>query len=318
MKFLGLIGLVLLLYVPGWATWLLFNRKRLDRQDPARTIRNLFCQVAAGTIFVALVSHFLGLVGVFNIWAVAGISAGFTVVVLLVVRPRFSRASLGIATTGRNLRAAAPLIACLLIGFFLFMTPFMSVLGGADEGLYPNIAGTMVRTGSVYLKDPVVPTVNDNTKPLFYRMAYKQQGNSRVLFYSLLEPGLYITNFQTGKVTPQFFYLYPSLMAVFMGMIGLRGGFFVLTFFALMCVWAMYLLAKEVMARWASFLAALFLAVNFLEVYFAKFSTAEIATQFFFLVGLYAYIRMRKASDSDLPGVPWWGSLPAWGSARCC
>jgi hypothetical protein len=312
-KFLGLVGLGLLFYVPGWATWLVFNRKHLELQDSTSTIRNLFCQVAAGAVLDGVLALILALAGIFNLWIIAGVAAAWTIAVLVVIRPRFSRKSFGIAASGRELRQAAPLIVCLLVGFFLFMLPFMSVLGSADEGLYPNIAGTIARTGSPYLKDPVVPTVKPEARTLFYRSAFKKEGSKSVRAWTILEPGLYVTNFTTGKITPQFFYYYPAMMAMFMGMIGFRGGFFILTFFALMSVWAIYLLAREFMETWASFVAALFLAVNFLEVYFAKFSTAEIATQFFFLIGIYAFIRMRKQDDAPGVGLPWWQFLAGIG-----
>jgi len=313
MKVLGLIGLGLLFYVPGWATWLVFHRKHLYSEDSTSTIRNLFCQVAAGAVMDGVLALFLALAGIFNLWIIAGAAAAWTVAVLVVVRPRFSRKSFGIATSGRELRQAAPLIVCLLVGFFLFMLPFMSVLGSADEGLYPNIAGTIARTGSPYIKDPVVPTVKPEASSLFYRQILRKDGTKVAYSYTIEEAGLYISNFTTGKITPQFFYYYPAMMAMFMGMIGFRGGFFILTFFALMSVWAIYLLAREFMESWASFVAALFLAVNFLEVYFAKFSTAEIATQFFFLVGIYAFIRMRKQDDAPGVGLPWWQFLAGIG-----
>lgn len=313
LRLLGLIALAFLLFVPGWATWLLFHHKDKGDGSGSSTVRNLFTQVAAGITIDSLLALVLAFAGVFSLWLFSACVIGYSALALAFSSPRLSLAGLGLPRPGKLARQSWVLLVALVIGLALFMLPFMFAFGGSDEGIYPNTAGNILRTGSVFFNDPVVPTVKPQDRDMFYLQAYQDVNGKSVYSYSVQEAGLFISSFKTGKITPQFFYLFPSLMAVFMGFIGLRGGFFVLTLLALMSAWAVFLIAEEVMDRWAAGVASIFLVVNFLEVYFAKFSTSEMATQFFFLLGLYGFLRMRRGDGGDRTESAWWGVLAAAG-----
>lgn len=184
----------------------------------------------------------------------------------------------------------------------MFLLPFMNVFGAWDSGVYPNIAGNIDRTGSVFYEDAVLSELSEPERDLFYRDLYDAEGEYK---HSTVEPGFYLTDPERGTVTPQFFYFFPSLLAVGMAFTGVRAGFLLLTAFALLSLAGMYLLAREFMGGLGALLASLFLAVNTIQVYFSKYATSEILAQTFFLAGAFAFIKYRRAEAST--GRGWWG-----------
>ena len=254
-----------------------------------------------------VVALLLSISGIFHVWSFSLSLISLVAVALLVVRPTLS----DLKRSFPSLRATAsgnwPVLPAILIGLFLFLLPFMNVFGSWDAGVYPNIAGNIDRTGSVFYSDPVFPGLQEEERHLFYEdHYYTDESGERVFKHSTLDLGFYLTDPDKGEVTPQLFYYFPSFLAAGMGFLGVRPGFMLIPLFALLSVWGLYLLARELMGRWASAAASLLLAVSFIQVYFAKYATSEVCAQFFFITGLLAYLRYRKRE----PGV---GGDPAWG-----
>lgn len=297
-------------YVAGLATWLLFHRGA-GEEAPRRGLEELFSQVVSGMAVAGVIAFILALAGVFSGWSYSACVVGYSLLAVLVARPRAS--GIRRAFPSRNGLAGYvwPLLVLLAVGAALFIPPSMNVFGGADETVYPNVAAQVRRTGSVFQEDPVVTTVPDNRLDFFYKRFYERKDGVKTLLFAIQEPGFYLTDIQKGEVTPQFFFFYPAQMAVLMTFIGTRGGFLLLALFGLVSLVALYLIALEIMNRGAALLAGLLLAVNFLQVYFAKYSTAEMAMQAFFLTGLFFYISHRRRMEEGVPEAAWPGFLSA-------
>jgi 4-amino-4-deoxy-L-arabinose transferase-like glycosyltransferase len=307
-RVLGLFALAFLILLSGAASWLLIRAIRSSKGDPEDIPPEsdgggfMFGWIAAGMIFDSFLALALALAGVFSSWAFSIIVVAYSLLAVAIARPRLSSLKRYLPSWRELARGLVPLMVVSAVALILFLLPFMYVFGFADEGVYPNTAANIARTGSYQIRDPLVPEMEKNGFNIFYKKYYDK--------VTIPEAGFYITSFSKGLIVPQFFYLYPSLMALFMSFLGIRGGFLILTLMGMLSVATVYLIAERMSNRWAALASALFLAVSFLEVYFAKFSTSEIATQFFFLAGLYAYLRFRQEGEGKTLR-RWWGLLAA-------
>ena len=276
-KALSALALGTLLYVPGWALWLLFHQDHppLTGREESRLM--LFWQVGAGMACAGVVALLLSISGIFHVWSFSLCLISLVAVALLVVRPTLSDLKRGFPSLGAVASGSWPVLPAILIGLFLFLLPFMNVFGSWDAGVYPNIAGNIDRTGSVFYSDPAFAELQEGEKHLFYEDHYDTgERGERIYKHSTLDLGFYLTDLDKGEITPQLFYYFPSFLAAGMGFLGVRPGFLLISMFALLSVWGLYLLARELMGRWASAAASLFLAVCFIEVYFAKSATSEV------------------------------------------
>ena len=312
-KILSSLALGALLYLPGWALWILFHRNRPPPAGNEESGLMLFWQVGTGMACGGVVALLLSISGVFNVWSFSLCLVCLLVVVLLVVRPTFRDLKRGFPSPGAVASGALPVFPAILIGLFLFLLPFMNVFGSWDAGVYPNVAGNIERTGSVFYSDPVFPGLSEEERHLFSEdHYYTDENGEKVLKHSTIDLGFYLTDPAGGGVTPQLFYYFPSFLAVSMGFLGVRPGFLLIPLFALLSVWGLFLLARELMGRWASAAASLLLAVGFIQVYFAKYATSEMCAQFFFITGLLAYLKYRKR-EAGAGGDPAWGFLAGVG-----
>lgn len=297
-------------YLAGLATWLLFHHGAGEEAGRSGLAR-LFSQVVAGMAIAGLFAFILAMAGVFSGWSYSACVIGYSLLSVAISRPRRRVLRCAFPSRDEFKGNVWPLLLLLVVGAALFIPPSMNMFGGADETVYPNVAAQVRRTGSVFQEDPVVPTVPDNRLDFFYKRFYEKKDGTKELLFAIQEPGFYLTDIPKGEVTPQFFFFYPSQMAVLMAFIGTRGGFLILALYGLISLTALYLIALEIMNRWAALLAGLFLAVNFLQVYFAKYSTAEMAMQAFFLSGLFFFIQYRRRIEEGGPGTAWAGMLSA-------
>lgn len=314
LKIPGALAILLLTYLSGWATWMLFHRGDRGGWGAPGRPPDLFCQFAAGVAVGGVIALVFSVLGWFHAWSFAACILGYFTLTLVLLRPGPHSLRRSLPVIADAFREYRLVIIAMIVGLMLFPLPFMFAFGGGDNGVYVNIAGNIKRTGSALSRDNAIPKVEEKKQYILYRRARLPNRPRNEIEYTVLEPGFFISDFARGNLTPQFFWLFPAWMAAFMVFLGVRGGFFVVTFFALLSIWAMFMLAREIMGKWAAAAASVFLVVNFLEVYFAKTSFSENVTQFFFLLWLYAYIRYRKEMASgDGREITWWGFLAGAG-----
>lgn len=310
-KAAGALWLAILIYADGWATWLVFHRRSHGDRQAGPGLAGLFGQVVTGVVVTGCVTLALALAGIFNAWTYSGCCLGYAVIMVAASSPDKSLLTRSVPATRSMMREALPLAVCLVIGAALFLLPYMFVFGSADEGVYPNTAGNIARSGSVFLVDPVMREVDEEHFDWFYKHYYLKEDGRRVPWFDIQEPGFYATDIDSGAVTPQFLYFFPACMAPLMIFLGVRAGFLMLTVLCLLSLWALYLIGIELMNKWAALAAAIFLAVNLLQVYFGKLSTAEIAAQSFFMAGLCFYVLYRKAVGAGGEEAAWYGFVSA-------
>lgn len=286
-----LLILLLVLYVPGYAAYVALLRSRVD-EDRDSGFSLLFLQLGAGIVIASVLALALALTGHFTPVTWPAACAIFSVAVLLAARPKVKDALSCLPVRRGLYRREWVIVLVLVLALANFALPFMNVFGQADETVYPNVAANIRRTGSVFPVDKELAGLPDAQFKLFYR------GPG---LGDLVEPGFYIEDYATGRLLPQFVFLYPALMAGFMVFLGDRGGYLILTMLSVLSVLGVFLIGRELADRKTGVLAALIMSVAFLQTYFAKYSTSEMAMQFFFILGLYAFMKYYQAANTAEP-----------------
>ncbi len=91
-------------------------------------------------------------------------------------------------------------------------------------------------------------------------------------------------------MVPQFYYLWPSLMAVFSLFLGPGRMFYAMTCMALLSLWGIFLMGRRMLGRGWAWVAALLAALSPLMVYFSKYATSEMFTMALFVAACLALL----------------------------
>jgi hypothetical protein len=189
------------------------------------------------------------------------------------------------------------MIGILGLSLFLFFRPYPWILGGRDPGVYVNTGVNIAKTGSIVIHDRLLASVNESVKNILYYFERDPELLSRIKYQGVQFPGFYITNKDIGEVTPQFFYLWPTWIAVFYSVFGLRGALFVTPFFAWLATFGVYLFAKVMLGKNVGVIACLLLGVNFAQIWYARYPTTEVFTQFLLFSGLATFVVFNRTAS---------------------
>lgn len=182
----------------------------------------------------------------------------------------------GIASTG-DVEGLAAACALALLALVIVLPPSELLLGGWDPGVYLHTASALSRTGELLQHTPDLAALDAESRLLIGR-----QGQDA------WEPFLGMRMLPDGRISPQFYHLYPVLMALAWPLGGVRAALLVNPLLYVFSIILMYLWAcRWVRPRWA-FAAALLLALNPAQVWQAGFGTSELLAQCLLLLGLVA------------------------------
>jgi hypothetical protein len=172
------------------------------------------------------------------------------------------------------------------------------VLGGQDPGVYVHTAAALARTGSLVFDEPDLAAQTQEERQLLTRQAP-----------GVTEPftGVYLR--PDGRVSPQFYHLFPSLMAVAWSVGGIRAALLVNPLLNVAAILALYALAALLLGRPWALAAALVHALAAAQLRQAKFPTAELLTQFFLLAGVAALALALREADPPRALAPLSGAL---------
>jgi len=160
------------------------------------------------------------------------------------------------------------------LSLLLSSPPSEMLLGGWDPGVYTHIAASMNREGSLLFPAEDFLEMDAETLRLFSR----DVGNARQPFH-----GMYLR--PDGRLSPQFFHLFPSLMAVFYGMGGLRTALMLNALLQAGSVLMMFHLLRRLVGAPQALAGALLMALHPVQIWQAGFPTAELLTQLLLLFG---------------------------------
>lgn len=187
----------------------------------------------------------------------------------------------------------ALLLACASL--FLTLPPDESILGGWDPGVYVQSGALIARTGSLIWE------MSDFTSlsPAHAKALVRD-------FSGQLAPYQGMWFLPDGRVSPQFFHLYPSLLAVAYRVGGIAAELWVNPLLNVGSILLVFAIVRRWMgSRWA-LLASVLLMLNPAQIWQARFPTAEMLTQVLLLAGL--WMLARKS----------WLAGPAFGLALLC
>jgi hypothetical protein len=199
-------------------------------------------------------------IGRYSLPAALGVAVSGCGVILAIAWRARGRPRLGVDPAGLAMVAGLALVAGLL-----FFPGFPYGVGDKDPGLYVAHGIAIARTGSYALTDPTLDPARVPSVTLYLP-------NSRF-------PGVWVNDVAAQRVVPQFYHLWPALLASGFRLGGFTGLANVAPFAALLAVLAVALLVRRAFGLVAGSLAGLLLATNMLEVWQAKYQTTEVFTQ---------------------------------------
>ncbi len=176
-------------------------------------------------------------------------------------------------------------VAVLLLGsLLLYAHPAEYVVGGGGAGVYVSLAANIAKTGAILVQDPLTAGLSEEVWPGFLRSQPPSDETDFLRF-----PGFYLSEEQRGELIPQFFPLHPVWLAIAYAFTGLQGALMLTPLWAVLGVWAFYLLGRALFGWKTAAIAAVFLAVTPLQIYFARYPTAEPLTQYLTWTGLWCF-----------------------------
>lgn len=318
-----------LLLIPGW----LIVSAAAGVQRHPDLLRYLYMSVVVGTLLHGWLALLLAELGIFSL----GLQLALITLICFVAGVlAFRRGGLRVPPTQLGLVSNAPirqaatrftlgsradlleLLAFAAVGvlfLLLVVRPFEVVLGARDAGVYANTGFAIARTGAIVQDDPIVRQIGLDQQASDAALA-AAAAQAETNFLGVQHPERFIAtrqraagfmiaagDLEAGRVTPQFFHLYPSWIALLTSLVGLQGGLFATGLMGFLGVWSVGMLGRLLAGPWVGVVAALLLALNGVQVWFSRYSTAESTVQFLAFAGLYCFavaaLRPSNAAQPD-------------------
>ena len=279
------------------------NRARPDQRDYAVTALDM---LALGSVvvvaLVAWASLALADLGAYSLAAVIALTAMGIAVVLVVLlrrtpRPRADRGGLVIA------------LGCAVVAAIMSFPGFSYGVADKDPGVYVSHAIEISRQHDYAFTDPLLAT---RGKDPTFPVALTSLG-ARF-------PGVWVDDDSTGRMVPQFYHLWPALMATAYSAFGLPGLRDTAPFVGVVSVLVMCALLRRLgnamagptAGLLASGAGGLLLATNMLQVWQSRFPSTEILAQALYLgslLGIVVAVRTRwwpaAAAAGLVTGIGW-------------
>ena len=186
-------------------------------------------------------------------------------------------------------------VALALASLLFTSIPHLNLLGGWDPGVYLHTASALNRYGSLQFPEADLCTLSGEMRALFARD-----------LHSITEPFLGMRVYQDQFVTPQFYHLYPCLMAAVWPLGGLSAALLVNPLLNVLSLLAVYALVRRLAGPLTALLALAALLLQPAQLWQARFSSAEMLAQFFLWSGFALLIRLdrtdRTLRDAVLAG----------------
>lgn len=256
---------------------------RLARCGPWIELAGVSC--FAGFLAALWVGLLLAEAGRFAAWIALLAAVAVGAVVWRRFRRKMKERPASEAHSGGVLAAVA--LALLSLAFTI--PPSEWIVGGWDPGVYVHTAASLARGGSLRPEFPDLASLDADTRALLGRQGQEAW-----------EPFIGMRMMRDGSLSPQFYHLYPVLMALVWPFGGVRAALMVNPLLNAICIVALYLWASRWMKRRWALAAALVLALNPAQVWQARFCTSEMLTQCLLMGGLVLMGRALSGRTKDL------------------
>jgi hypothetical protein len=174
-----------------------------------------------------------------------------------------------------------------LIAIFLYYSPpFEYFFGGRDPGIYIVNGIRIAKTGTFTAEDSLIQKI-----PNTYR----------ILFFEKHNPVRYMGFLMRGQdsttIVPNFFYLYPIWLSIFLILFGIHGMLYATPFLACCALWMIALFAKYMLDEMGGVSVLLLLGVNAIYLWFARFPNSEFLASYLVFAGIVGvFLYDRKSS----------------------
>lgn len=254
--------------------------------------------LVVGTVIIGEAALLLAEAGLYSLPFLGGVWLAWALVMVIWGYKRRFSWRRPLASTSERPFALLPrrwekwfLLLWLAAALWLFFRPHQFVIGGADAGVYVNLAANIDRVGSILFQDGTFARLPAAVQAVLSRPIANPVVNSYLL------PGFYLMDAANGLVEPQFYPFHPVWQAVAYGLGGATAALLLTGFWALLSCLAIYLFARHLAGWEAAALAVTALSLNAMQVWFARYPTTELQTQFFLWAGFWAtaaWLRQRR------------------------
>jgi hypothetical protein len=248
-----------------------------DVAPPAR-VTTLDLLAGGAVLLIALLawsSLALAHLGRHSLPAVLALAFVAVLLVLLVV----ARASRGRVAVQSDVLGVVLALTCAAVAAALTFPGFSYGVADKDPGGYVTHAVEIAHHGDYGFTDPIVRDLPNQWQPTSPDAVF---------------PGVWVRDAATGRIVPQFYHLWPSLLATAYdvdGFDGLRFTVPLMGVLAVMCIVALLrrvggALAGPTAGLIAAGAAGLLLATNMLQVWQSRYPTTEVFTESLYLAAL--------------------------------
>lgn len=273
-------------YLPGalifrWPAWGRDRRAALAADE--RTFWHVVISLAWSLTVVLVLARF----DAYRLNRLLIINSALAALLLLAGRGRLWYG----ATAARATWSTVLPIALVVLGCWRFFPSAEYIIGGKDPGTYINEGVQIAKTGSLYIREPVVASVPAASRDLFFH----DHGQSS--YYSNRFMGFFLKDPSSGVTIGQFPHLYPASIAVAYDLSGLTWALGVVGAWAILGLLAVYFAGARFVGRAAAWAASALLALHVLEVWFARSPGSEPATQALLFTAILAFARAHQDED---------------------
>lgn len=288
---LKILWLAFLLMVPGILT-LLAALKRRKIEFIRGWTEFISISFLSGFALLSLTALVTAQLGIFSIQLISGLIIIYSLLVFFLYRPVGYNFRTYLVHPGSmdsdRIEKSAPLILSLILvlGALFFLRPTEYIFGGWDPGVYINTAVHIEKTGEIVIEDP--------SPPYFPPKQWANGSEKHSAGYPEKYPGFRRAGPNGTRLLPQFYHLFPALLAISYFPSQLEGIFYLVPILGLCALIAVFLAVSELMDRKIALVAVFLLAINMAEIWHARFPVTEILSQFLFFSGLFLLARFLK------------------------
>lgn len=314
--------------LPGWATlsligvacgglgWLLLGvlaqtgaRIGADKRGFFAVFQLVFAALALGVLALGWMAFALAELGLYSLPTLALIWLALTAVCALLLKRQQPDSPPQPVTPvpSRFLPARFEpifLLLWFLVALWLFFRPHEFIIGGADAGVYVNLAASIAENGRILIHDPTFEQV----PPTLYPALLRQQTVNPIAD-AYLFPAFYVASQEGPTIMPQFYHLHPVWQAVAFGLGGVHAALLLTGLWSLLGSLAIYLTVRQIAGWEAAALALAGLSLNAVQQWFARYPTTEPLTQFLLWTGLWSLGMWLGAGQSERPPRRAWALL---------
>lgn len=271
MKFVKLIVMFpLCFFLPGYV----FLRSSLFDERSSDWLTRLLVVICFSASVSSLIALLLAEIGFLRLRVLAAALA----FVCLAIWLAFSPSGVRIFEEKPQKKELAAVIALLILGIGMFFIPSEHIVGDGDPGYYYNTGYHLAETGSLTIKDDYLKVMDGAEKKTFF-------GNGTAQFMPY-----HVGSYPEGTLDTLLYHLLPVWIAIFIRVFGPFGGSYVIPFFSLLSMLALFCLARRFSSTWAAGASTALATVFYLQVWCSKSPVSEILCQFFILASLLFFV----------------------------